>query len=85
MLINLHLIKIKPNIHLFIKLYKKPISFKFPSLFIHEKEMEHVSSSKFIGIMLDEHLTSKNHVIIIENKVLENLETWNFFTKQRGS
>ena len=62
--INLHLIKIKPNIHLrpaliHKALRKESISFKLPSLFITEKEMKLVSSSKFLGIMLDEHLPSK--------------------------
>ena len=38
---------------------KENISFKLPSLFITEKEMKQVSSSKFLGIMLDEHLPSK--------------------------
>ena len=40
-------------------LRKENISFKLPSLFITEKEMKQVSSSKFLGIMLDEHLPSK--------------------------
>ena len=36
---------------------------------INEKQIENVKFFKFLGIMFDEHLTWKNHIIMVTNKL----------------
>ena len=38
-------------------------------LYINEKPIEHVSSFKFLGIIFDEHLSWKNHITMVTNKL----------------
>ena len=44
-----------------------------PSLLIKKREMQRVKSIKFLGVLLDENLSSKDHIKYIENKVAENI------------
>ena len=44
-----------------------------PNLQIGNKNIERVSSIKFLGIMLDEHLSWKDHIKIVENKLAKNI------------
>ena len=52
---------------------KDNIPLKLPALFINDKEIEQVTSIKFLGVLTDEHLTSKEHIPVIENKISKNL------------
>ena len=71
---KLSLNKDKTKYTLFHKVRQKDnISLKLPSLFINDKEIKRVASIKFLGIMLDEHLTWRNHITTIENKISKNL------------
>ena len=64
----------KTKYTLFHKVRQKDnISLKLPSLFINDKEIKRVASIKFLGIMLDEHLTWRNHITTTENKISKNL------------
>ena len=42
-------------------------------MFINEKEIERVNSIKFLGVLFDEHLSWKDHITVIENKISKNL------------
>ena len=44
-----------------------------PNLQIGNKNIERVSSIKFLGVMLDEHLSWKDHIKIVENKLAKNI------------
>ena len=44
-----------------------------PNLQIGNKNIETVSSIKFLGVMLDEHLSWKDHIKMVENKLAKNL------------
>ena len=48
---------------------KDIIPLKVPMLTINGKVIEQTTSIKFLGILLDEHLSWKNHISVIENKV----------------
>ena len=48
---------------------KGNISLKLPVLAINGKVIERTTSIKFLGILLDEHLSWKNHISVVENKV----------------
>ena len=52
---------------------KDNIPLKLPTLFINDKEIKRVDSIKFLGIMVDEHLTWRNHITTTENKISKNL------------
>ena len=52
---------------------KDNIPLKLPAFFINDKEIERVISIKFLGVLIDEHLTWKEHITVIENKVSKNL------------
>ena len=58
---------------------QKNISLKLPSLQLNGNIIERENSLKFLGVILDEHLTWKKHIQLIENKVSEMLL---FLTKQ---
>ena len=47
------------------------IPLKLPSLFMSDTEI--ITSVKYLGVLIDEHLTSKEHITAIENKVSKNL------------
>ena len=44
------------------------IPLKLPALFINDKEIEQVTSIKFLGVLTDEHLTWKEHITVTEKK-----------------
>ena len=52
---------------------KDNIPLKLPALFINDKEIERVTSVKFLGVLSDEHLIWKEHITVIENKISKNL------------
>ena len=52
---------------------KDNISLKLPSLFINDREIKRITSIKYLGVLIDEHLTWKEHIAVIENKVSKNL------------
>ena len=70
----LHKFRQKDNIHL-----------KLLMLSINRKVIERTTSMKFLGILLDEHLSWKNHISVVENKVSRNIrilhEAKNIFSK----
>ena len=42
-------------------------------MFTSNKEIVQISSVNFLGVLIDEHLTRKKRVAIIENEILKNL------------
>ena len=52
---------------------KDNIPLKLPSLFINDREIKRITSFKYLGVLNDEHLTWKEHIAVIENKVSKNL------------
>ena len=42
-------------------------------MFINDKEIERVTSIKSLGVLFDEHLSWKDHITVIENKISKNL------------
>ena len=52
---------------------KDNIPLKLPSLFINDREIKRITSIKYLGVLIDEHLTWKEHITVIENKVSKNL------------
>ena len=52
---------------------KDNISLKLPSLFINDREIKQTTSIKYLGLLIDEHLTWKEHFTVIKNNVLKNL------------
>ena len=44
-----------------------------PWLFINDREIKRITSVKYLEVLIDEHLTSKKHITVIENKVSKNL------------
>ena len=49
------------------------IPLKLPLLKLNRKIIEREYSFKFLGVILDEHLTWKKHIQLIENKVSKNV------------
>ena len=58
---------------------QETIPLKLPSLQLNSNIIERENSLKFLGAILDEHLTWKKHIQLIENKVPKMLV---FFIKQ---
>ena len=52
---------------------KDNIPLKLSALFINDKEIERVPSIISLGVLTDEHLTWKEHITVIENKISKNL------------
>ena len=52
---------------------KNNIPLKLPMLAINGKVIERTTSIKFFGILLDEHLSKRNHISVVENKVSKNI------------
>ena len=48
---------------------KDNIPSKLPSLFKNDREIKRITSMKYLGVTTDEHLTWKQHITVIENKV----------------
>ena len=46
---------------------KDNIPLKLPSLFINDREIKRIISIKYLGVLIDEHLTWKEHITLIEN------------------
>ena len=44
-----------------------------PKVLINDKEIERVGSVKFLGVLLDEHLSWKEHIRYTENKIAKNI------------
>ena len=44
-----------------------------PKVLINDKEIERVGSIKFLGVLLDEHLSWKEHIRYTENKITKNI------------
>ena len=61
------------------------IPLKLPMLTINGKVIEWTTSIKFPGMLLDEHLSQKSHISVVENKVSKNIgilhKTKNIFSK----
>ena len=53
---------------------KDSIPLKLPSLFMSDREIKRITSVKYLGVLIDEHLTWKEHITVIENKVSKNLD-----------
>ena len=60
-----HLFFHKPN-------KKDYIPFRLPKLIINSYEIQREESIKFLGVLLDQHLTWKKHIKLIENKSAKN-------------
>ena len=70
----LSLTKDKTKYTFFHKAYEKDnIPLKLPSLFINDREITRITSIKYLGVLSDEHLTWKEHITVIENKVSKHL------------
>ena len=54
-------------------LQKHNIPLKLPVLATSGKVIERTTSIKFLGILLDEHLSWKNHISVVENKVSKKI------------
>ena len=46
---------------------------QLPKLFVNNIDIKRESAIKFLGVLLDENLSWKNHINVIENKVSKNL------------
>ena len=44
-----------------------------PKVLINDQEIERVGSIKFLGVLLDEHLSWKEHIRYTENKIAKNI------------
>ena len=52
---------------------KNNIPLKLPSLFINDWEIKRITSIKYLGVLIDENLTWKEHINVIESKFSKNL------------
>ena len=52
---------------------KMIIPLNLPILKINETEIKRVQSIKFLGVIIDENLTWKNHIELLENKIAKNI------------
>ena len=50
---------------------------QLPAMTFNNIEIKRENSVKFLGVIIDENLTWKNHIEVVENKILKILE---FFT-----
>ena len=71
---RLSLNKDKTKYTLFHKAREKDnIPLKLPSLFMSDREIKRITSVKYLGVLIDGHLTWKEHMTVIENKVSKNI------------
>lgn len=64
----------KTNYTLFHSLTKRDdLPLALPKLSIGDSEIKKVTSIKFLGVLLDENLTWKDHIKIVETKISKNL------------
>ena len=52
---------------------KDDIPVKLPALMVGSDNIKRTSSIKFLGVMLDEHISWINHVRTVENKIAKNI------------
>ena len=52
---------------------KDNIPLKLPSLFINDRKIKRITSIKYLGVLIDKHLTWKEHITVTENKASKNL------------
>ena len=52
---------------------KDNIPLKLSSLFINDRKIKRITSIKYLGVLTDDHLTWKEHIIAIQNTVSKNL------------
>ncbi|XP_065665719.1 uncharacterized protein LOC136087141 [Hydra vulgaris] len=65
----------KSKYTLFHRLHKKQdIPLKLPDLFIDNALLKREQSIKFLGVVLDENLTWRDHIGLIENKISKNID-----------
>ena len=57
----------------FINQGKKNLPANLPILKINETEIQREQAPKFLGVIIDENLTWKNHIDLIENKISKNI------------
>ena len=65
--------KDKTKYTFFHKAREKDILLKLPSLFINDRKIKQITSIKYLGKLIDEHLTWKEHITVIQNKASKNL------------
>ena len=64
----------KTNIHFFHKnSVKDNIPLKLPELKIANRTIEGTNAIKFLGVLLDENITWKNHICSVEKKLARNI------------
>ena len=54
--------------------FKNEVSLKVLALMIGNNNTERKSSIKFLGVILDEHISSTDHVKAAENKIVKNID-----------
>ena len=52
---------------------KDDIPLRLPKLIISNYEIQREESIKFLGVLLDQHLTWKEHIKLTENKIAKNI------------
>ena len=52
---------------------KDDIPLRLPKLIINNYEIQREESIKFLGVLLDQHLTWKEHIQLAENKIVKNI------------
>ena len=52
---------------------KEDIPLRLPKLAINNYEIQREESIKFLGVLLDQHLTLKEHIKLTENKIAKNI------------
>ena len=71
---KLSLSKYKTKYTLFLKPREKDnIPLKLPSLFINDRKIKRITSIKYLGVLIHKHLTWKEYITVIENKVSKTL------------
>ena len=64
----------KTKFTLFHKNFSKHgIPVKLPALIVGSTNIERTSSVKFLGVMLDEHISWTDHIRTVENKIAKNI------------
>ena len=55
------------------KTQRDNIPLKLPELVLDKKKINRVHCTKFLGVVLNEHLSWENHISIVENKISKNI------------
>ena len=56
------------------------LSSQLPTMTFNNIEIKRENSSKFLGVIIDEHLIWKNHIEVVENKISKTIGVLEFFT-----